>query len=79
MNYHTNAIGETYDQDTTYCIHIKMNICIREELQTLPAALKFDLDQFLDIIWGFPIEIETDCQALKDVLANTQTSVAHAH
>lgn len=30
------------------------------------AALKFTLDKF-DIIWGFPIEIETDCQALRDV------------
>jgi hypothetical protein len=28
------------------------------------AALKFRLDKFSDMIWGFPVEIETDCQAL---------------
>ena len=28
------------------------------------AALKFALDKFSDTIWGFPVEIETDCQAL---------------
>jgi len=42
------------------------------------AALKFGLDQFSDTIWGFPIEIETDCQALKDALSNDNMSAAHA-
>jgi hypothetical protein len=28
------------------------------------AALKFSLDKFSNVIWGFPVEIETDCQAL---------------
>jgi RNase H-like domain found in reverse transcriptase len=28
------------------------------------AALKFTLDKFSDVIWGFPIEIKMDCQAL---------------
>ena len=28
------------------------------------AALKFSLDKFDDIIWGSPVEIKTDCQAL---------------
>ena len=42
------------------------------------AALKYGLDQFSDIIWGFPIEIKTDCQVLKDVLANPQASMTHA-
>jgi len=28
------------------------------------AALKFGLDHFSDIIWGFPVEIETDCQTI---------------
>jgi len=41
------------------------------------AALKYGLDQFSDVIWGFPIEIETDCQALKDVLTNTQPLATH--
>ena len=42
------------------------------------TALKFRLDHFSDTIWGFPVEIETDCQALKDILANDTISVAHA-
>ena len=42
------------------------------------AALKFGLDHFSDIIWGFPIEIETDCQALKHVLSNDCIIAAHA-
>jgi len=41
------------------------------------TALKFGLDHFLDIIWGYPVEIETDWQALKDVLSNTQASATH--
>jgi len=28
------------------------------------AAVKFCLDKFTDIIYGYPIELETDCQAL---------------
>lgn len=28
------------------------------------VVLKFSLDKFNDIIWGSPVEIETDCQAL---------------
>ena len=32
------------------------------------AALKHSLDKFSDIIWGYPIEIEMDCQALRDHL-----------
>lgn len=42
------------------------------------AALKFGLDHFTDIIWGFPVEIETDCKALKDVLSNEHISAVHA-
>jgi hypothetical protein len=41
------------------------------------AALKFSLDKFSDIVWGFPVEIETDCQALRDVLLNDHMNVAH--
>lgn len=43
------------------------------------AALKFALDRFSNITWGFPIEIETDCQALQDVLLNDKLNAAHAH
>ena len=42
------------------------------------TALKFGLDHFSDIIWGFLVEIETDCKALKDVLSNDNISAAHA-
>ena len=42
------------------------------------AALKFALDKFSDTIWGFPVEIETDCQALRDHLMNDKLSSTHA-
>jgi hypothetical protein len=42
------------------------------------AALKFALDKFDDIIWGFPIEIETDCQALRDVILSDELNATHA-
>ena len=42
------------------------------------AALKFGLDKFSDIVWGFPVEIETDCQALRDHLMNDKLSATHA-
>ena len=42
------------------------------------AALKFGLDKFSDITWGFPIKIETDCQALRDHLLNNKLSATHA-
>lgn len=42
------------------------------------AALKFALDKFSDTIWGFPVELETDCQALRDVLVNDKLNPAHA-
>ena len=42
------------------------------------AALKFGLDKFSDTIWGFPVEVETDCQALRDHLLNDKLSATHA-
>ena len=42
------------------------------------AALKYALDRFSDVTWGFPIEIETDCQALRDVLLKDKLNAAHA-
>ena len=41
------------------------------------AALKFGLDKFTDITWGFPIEVETDCQALCNHLLNDKLSATH--
>ncbi|VDC07025.1 unnamed protein product [Peniophora sp. CBMAI 1063] len=42
------------------------------------AALKFTLDKFSDIIWGFPIELETDCQALRDVIRSKKLNAHYA-
>ena len=42
------------------------------------AVLKFSLDKFLNIIWGFPVEIETDCQAIRDVMLNDKLNANHA-
>ena len=42
------------------------------------AALKHSLDKFSDIIWGYPVEIETDCQALRDHLLNLALNSTHA-
>ena len=42
------------------------------------SALKFGLDKFSNVTWGFPVEIETDCQALRDHLLNDKLSATHA-
>ena len=42
------------------------------------AALKFSLDKFLNIIWGFPVEIEMDCQAIRDIMLNDKLNTNHA-
>lgn len=39
--------------------------------------LKFGLDKFSNMILGFPVKIETDCQALRDVIANDKPDAAH--
>ena len=42
------------------------------------AALKYAFDKFSDIVYGYPVEVETDCQALRDVLMNDKLSATHA-
>lgn len=42
------------------------------------AALKYSLDEFAPYIYGAPIEIETDCQALRDCLVQEKMSVHHS-
>ncbi|CAA7271056.1 unnamed protein product [Cyclocybe aegerita] len=42
------------------------------------AALKYSLDKFSDVVWGFPVELETDCQALQDHLLNGKINSTHA-
>jgi hypothetical protein len=41
------------------------------------AALKYSLDKFADTTYGFPIEVETDCQALWDTVMSTNLSTTH--
>jgi hypothetical protein len=42
------------------------------------AALKYSLDKFSDITHGYPLELETDCQALRDILLNDKLNATHA-
>ena len=42
------------------------------------TACKFAFDKFSNIIWGFPVELETDCQALRDMLWSEKLNIAHA-
>jgi transposase InsO family protein len=42
------------------------------------AALKYSLDEFEPYIYGSPVEIETDCQALRDCLLRDKMSVHHS-
>ena len=41
------------------------------------AALKYCLDKFDPYIYGSPIELEMDCQALRDCLLKEKMSVHH--
>lgn len=41
------------------------------------AALKFGFNKFSDTIWGFPVEIEIDCQALHNILVNNNLNAVH--
>ena len=43
------------------------------------ATLKFCMGKFDGIIWGFPVEIETDCQALQDVMLSDNLNATHTH
>ena len=41
-------------------------------------ALKSSLDKFADVIAGYPVELETDCQALRDTIVNNKLNSMHA-
>jgi hypothetical protein len=43
------------------------------------ATLKYSLDKFEPYIYGSPLEIEMDCQALRDFLLQEKRSVYHSH
>ena len=42
------------------------------------AALKYSFDKFSDVVYGYPVEVETDCQALRDILLSDKLSATHA-
>lgn len=42
------------------------------------VALKFSLDKFSNVVAGYPIEIETDCKALRDTIVNNKLNATHA-
>jgi len=42
------------------------------------AVLKYSFDKFSDVIYGYPVEVETNCQALHDILLSDKLSVTHA-
>lgn len=42
------------------------------------AVLKFSLDKFSDIIWGFLVKIEMDCQALHNMMLRDNLNPTHA-
>jgi hypothetical protein len=59
----------------------KQTSCTEEKYKSFLlefAALKFCIDKFSDVLWGFPVEIQTDCQALCDMLMNDKLASAHA-
>ena len=43
------------------------------------ATLKYRFDHFSNLLWGFPVIIETDCIVLQDTLCSDKLSTVHAH
>jgi len=41
-------------------------------------VLKYSFDKFMDIMYGYPVEVETDCQVLRDILLSDKLSTTHA-
>jgi len=41
------------------------------------AALKYSFDKLADIVYGYPVEVETDCQALHNILLSDKLSATH--
>jgi len=42
------------------------------------AALKYSFDKFSNVVYGYPVEVETDCQALHDILLSDKLNATHA-
>ena len=37
------------------------------------------MDKFDNVIWGFLVKVEMDCQALQDVMLSDNLNATHAH
>ena len=73
--------GKDCQQNTPHCLCLKTDIQIRGKYKPFLlefAGLKFTLDKFNNIIWGSPVKIETNCQALRDVLLSYNLNTTHA-
>jgi transposase InsO family protein len=42
------------------------------------AALRFGLEKFADVTWGYPVKVETDCKALATHLLSNKLNATHA-
>ena len=76
---HNNRQQFTCWHPISYCSKRTSKSEAKYELFLLEfAALKFCLDEFEPYIYGSPLEIETDCQALRDCLLQENMSVHHS-
>ena len=41
------------------------------------VVLKYSFDKFSDIVYGYPVEVEMDCQVLRDILLRDKLSAMH--
>ncbi|KAG9123419.1 hypothetical protein FRC07_014963 [Ceratobasidium sp. 392] len=74
--------GQGNTKKVTYPVAFASKRTSRTEERYIPfllefAALKFGLDEFDSIIFGCPIEIETDCKALANLLGNEKLNSTH--
>jgi hypothetical protein len=79
----TTVLPNGTEKTTTYPIGFSAKRTSPTEEKYKPfilefAALKHCLDKFGDIIWGYPVELEMDCQALRDHLLSTTLNSTHA-
>ena len=70
---HTNPLPTAYTSKRTSQSETKYKPFLLEL-----GALKFSLNKFDDIIWGSPVEIEADCQVLRDVMLNNKLNATHS-
>ncbi|QRV91923.1 Retrovirus-related Pol polyprotein from transposon opus [Ceratobasidium sp. AG-Ba] len=74
--------GQGNTKEVTYPVAFASKRTSRTEERYIPfllefAALKFALDEFDSIIFGCPIELETDCKALANLLGNEKLNLTH--